>query len=161
QDLNREIRRLLESYNSLLFKRKQASRQELFQSVERAYLKPLPSTTYELKDYRRAKVQKMGYVYFSPDKSYYSVPYRYIGKETMIHYTNRAVEVYYNHQRRAIHRQIPVSGLYSTKAHQLSRTHRFDSDCGADFFKKKASGGGKRVLDCVDRILENGDHPAI
>ena len=65
QDLNREIRRLLEPYNNLLFKRRHASRRELFQSVEREYLKPLPSTAYELKDYRRAKVQKMGYAYFS------------------------------------------------------------------------------------------------
>lgn len=31
QDLNREIRRLLGSYNDLLFKRKEASRLELFQ----------------------------------------------------------------------------------------------------------------------------------
>ena len=79
EDLNQEIKRLLERYNSLLFKRKEASRLELFQSVEREYLKPLPTTRYELKDYCRAKVQKIGYVYFSPDKAYYSVPYRYIG----------------------------------------------------------------------------------
>lgn len=94
-DLNREIRKLLINYNSLLFKRKEASRIELFQTVERQYLKPLPSSSYELKDYRKAKVQKMGYVYFSPDKSYYSVPYRYIGKETCIHYTRDMVEVYF------------------------------------------------------------------
>ena len=74
QDLNREIKRLLVGYNNLLFQRKEASRRELFQSVEREYLKPLPTTAYEIKDYKRAKVQKMGYVYFSPDKSYYSVP---------------------------------------------------------------------------------------
>ena len=87
EDLNREIRHLLERYNNLLFKRKEASRLELFQSVEREYLKPLPAARYELKDYCRAKVQKIGYVYFSPDKSYYSVPYRYIGMHTAIHYT--------------------------------------------------------------------------
>jgi hypothetical protein len=65
-----------------LFKRKEASRREQFQFVEREYLKPLPGSAYELKDYPRAKVQKMGYVYFSSDKSYYSVSYRYIGKVT-------------------------------------------------------------------------------
>jgi transposase len=57
-DLNAEIRKWLELYNNLLFQRKEASRKELFQSVERAYLKPLPSTSYELRDYKRAKVQK-------------------------------------------------------------------------------------------------------
>src|SRR5699024_7248825 len=43
EDLNNEIKRLLGRYNNLLFKRKAASRIELFQSVERQYLKPLPS----------------------------------------------------------------------------------------------------------------------
>ncbi|PXX21676.1 IS21 family transposase [Arenibacter sp. ARW7G5Y1] len=45
-DLNREIKRLLVAYNDLLFKRKEASRRELFQSVEREYLKPLPESAY-------------------------------------------------------------------------------------------------------------------
>ena len=88
EELNREIRRLLTEYNKLLFKRKEASRLELFQTIERGYLKPLPAEQYEIKEYRRAKVQKMGYVYFSPDKSYYSVPYRHIGKQTHSDYTN-------------------------------------------------------------------------
>jgi len=63
-DLNREIKKLLKDYNNLLFQRKQASRRELFQSVERSYLKALPESAYEMKDYRRAKVQKIGYVYY-------------------------------------------------------------------------------------------------
>jgi len=57
-----------------MFQRKEASRKELFQSVEREYLKPLPSATYELKDYKRAKVQKMGYVYFSRTRAITAYP---------------------------------------------------------------------------------------
>jgi len=110
RDLNREITVLLERYNNLLFKRKESSRIELFQRTERQYLKDLPADTYELKDYKRAKVQKMGYVYFSPDKSYYSVPYRYIGKETTIHYTKSRVEVFYSHERIALHQRNLIKG---------------------------------------------------
>lgn len=161
QDLNREIRRLLESYNNLLFKRRHASRRELFQSVEREYLKPLPSTAYELKDYRRAKVQKMGYVYFSPDKSYYSVPYRYIGKETMIHYTASVVEIYYYHQRIALHQRNPAKGNYNTKEDHLSSTHKFYSDWSPEFFKKMAEKHGDNVLGCIEEILKTGDYPEI
>ena len=93
QELNQEIRKHLKTYNDLLFRRKEASRRELYQSLDRGYLKPLPANRYQLKDYTRAKVQKMGYVYFSPDKTYYSVPYRYIGSQTQIHYTDQWVEV--------------------------------------------------------------------
>jgi transposase len=157
--LNREIRKLLEGYNNLLFQRKQASRRELFQSVERSYLKPLPETTYQLKDYRRAKVQKIGYVYFSPDKSYYSVPYRYIGQHTLIHYTKSMVEVYYNRQRIALHRRNPATGSYNTNKDHLSSTPKAYSDWSPEYFKNKASRHGENVLAVVNNVLEECDYP--
>src|SRR5680860_463007 len=161
EDLNREIKRLLSNYNSLLFKRKEASRTELFQSVERQYLKPLPPNPYELKDYKKAKVQKMGYVYFSPDKSYYSVPYRYIGKETCIHYTRDTVEVFFYHERIAMHRRSADRGSYITNPAHLSSTHKYYSDWNPEFFKKKAARLGAHVLGCVERILVSHDSPEI
>ena len=158
-DLNREIRRLLEHYNDLLFQRKEASRKELFQSVEREYLKPLPLTPYELKDYKRAKVQKLGYVYFSPDKSYYSVPYRYIGKSTLIHYTKSTVEVYYNHERIALHKRNPSIGIYITNKDHLSSTHKAYSEWSPDYFRKMAAKHGNDVLVCIEGVLSGCDYP--
>lgn len=160
-DLNREIKKLLESYNNLLFQRKQASRRELFQSVEREYLKPLPDTAYQIKDYRRAKVQKIGYVYFSPDKSYYSVPYRYIGKSTLIHYTGSTVEVYYNHQRIALHKRNFSMGSYNTNKDHLSSTHKAYSQWSPDYFKRMASKHGPNVLAVVDQLIIGCDYPEV
>ncbi|MDQ3395902.1 MAG: IS21 family transposase [Bacteroidota bacterium] len=160
-DLNREIRKLLISYNTLLFKRKEASRIELFQTVERQYLKPLPSTPYELKDYRTAKVQKMGYVYFSPDKNYYSVPYRFIGKETSIHYTKNMIEVYFYHERIALHQRNGAKGSYITNTEHLSSTHKFYSDWNPEFFKRKAALHGADVLSCIEKILTSHEYPEI
>jgi transposase len=159
KDLNREIRKLLDNYNNLLFQRKQASRKELFQSVERSYLKPLPMQRYEVKDYKRAKVQKMGYVYFSPDKSYYSVPYRYIGKSTLIHYTKSTVEVFFNHERIAIHKRNPAMGTYNTNKDHLSSTHKAYSDWSPDYFKKMAAKHGNDVLAIIDQVVTYCDYP--
>lgn len=161
EDLNKAIKKLLKQYNNLLFKRKEASRLELFQSVEREYLKPLPRDRYELKNYRRAKVQKIGYVYFSPDKTYYSVPYRYIGKQTSIHYTQARVEVYYNHQRIATHQRNPCKGVYITNKDHLSSTHKYYSEWSPEFFKKKATYYGKHVVRCVAQIIDKVDYPEI
>jgi hypothetical protein len=161
EDLNREIKRLLERYNDLLFSRKEASRRELFQSVEREYLKALPESAYELKGYRRAKVQKMGYVYFSPDKSYYSVPYRYIGKETTIHYTGSMVEVYFYHQRIALHCRNPSKGSYNTNTEHLGSTHKYYSDWSPEFFRKKGARHGEHVANCIEKIITGGDYPEI
>jgi transposase len=158
-ELNLEIRKLLDEYNDLLFQRKQSSRKELFQSVERSYLKPLPASVYELKDYKRAKVQKIGYVYFSPDKSYYSVPYRYIGKNTLIHFSKSTVEVYSNHERIAIHKRNPAMGSYNTNKDHLSSTHKAYTDWSPDYFKNKAAKHGSDVLSIIDKVLTQCDYP--
>jgi transposase len=158
-DLNAEIRKWLEQYNNLLFQRKDASRKELFQSVERAYLKPIPSAPYELKDYKRAKVQKIGYVYFSPDKTYYSVPYRYIGKETIIHYTHGFVEVYYGSERIAAHQRNFSKGLYNTNKDHLSSTHKAYSDWSPAYFAALASKHGSDVQACVEKTIHDCEYP--
>lgn len=161
KDLNKEIRRLLAKYNDLFFQRKEASRKELFQSVERACLKPLPTQPYELKDYRRAKVQKMGYVYFSPDKNYYSVPYRYIGKRTLIHYTKSIVEVYYNHTRIAIHSRSRARGSYITNKNHLSSSHKAYLEWSPSYFKNMAARHGEAVYDFISGLLHEHDYPEV
>ena len=159
KELNDEIRALLEVYNDLLFQQKESSRRELFQSVERSYLKPLPTSQYEMKDYRRAKVQKMGYVYFSPEKHYYSVPYRYIGKQTQIHYTKNIVEIYYNHDRIATHTRNPSKGGYSTISEHLCSAHQAYKDWSPEYFKTLAVKHGEGVLMFVDGLINQNTHP--
>ncbi|WP_430933120.1 Mu transposase domain-containing protein [Saccharicrinis sp. 156] len=144
-ELNQEIKKLLLDYNNRLLTRKGASRKELFQSVERSYLKPLPSSGYELKDYRRAKVQKMGYAYFSPDKNYYNVPYRYIAKSTQIHYTKSTAEVLYNHERIASHQRNPAMGIYIINKDHLSSTHKAYTEWSPAYFEKKAAIGQELI----------------
>lgn len=160
-DLNKEVKKYLEVYNDLLFQRKSASRKELYQSLDRGYLKALPSEPYQLKDYCRAKVQKMGYVYFSPDKTYYSVPYRYIGHQTRIHYTDHWVEVFFNHERIASHHRSGIQGTYITNKDHLSSSHRAYSEWSPDFFKKKAQGLGEHVVHFMNGLFTNADYPEI
>ncbi len=159
KEINDEIKKRLKEYNNLIFQRKQASRRELFQSVERSYLKTLPESNYEVKDYKRAKVQKIGYVYFSPDKSNYSVPYRYIGKTTTIHYTKSTVEVYFYHDRIAVHKRNPSKGIYITNKEHLSSTHRAFTDWSPDYFKKMAVKHGTKVRAIIEQVFINCDYP--
>jgi transposase len=160
-ELNKEIRRLLESYNDLLFSRKEASRKELFQSIERDQLKPLPAEKYELKGYKRAKVQKIGYVYFSVDKTYYSVPYRYIGKETQIQFTQSKVEIYYNNERIASHDRNPSKGIYITNKDHLSSCHKAYSEWSPSYFISKAEKHGSSVVALINGLINQGDYPEV
>lgn len=160
-DLNKELQKHLSTYNDLLFRRKEASRKELYQSLDRGYLKPLPDHPYQYKDYTRAKVQKMGYVYFSPDKTYYSVPYRYIGCQTTIHYCDGWVEVYHNQRRIAIHHRNFVKGSYITIKNHLSSTHQAYSQWSPEFFKQKAARHGQAVVLFMNGLFTNTDYPEV
>lgn len=159
--LNSEIQKHLQGYNDVLFQRKEASRKELFQSVEKPLLKSLPASGYQMKDYARAKVQKMGYIYFSADKTYYSVPYRYIGCHTQVQYTARYVEVYYKHQRIALHERLRSKGAYITNKQHLSSTHKAYNDWSPEYFAEKGSKVGINVELFIRELFLQGDYPEI
>lgn len=161
QELNIEIQKHLVSYNDVLFQRKESSRRELFQAFEKSLLKPLAPTTYQTKDYTQAKVQKMGYVYLSADKTYYSVPYRFIGSQTQIQYSPRHVEVYHKHKRIAFHERIKRQGSYITNKDHLSSTHRFYSDWSPKYFTDQASKVGINVALFMTGLFQQGDYPEI
>jgi transposase len=158
-ELNIQIKKLLDQYNDVLFQRKESSRKELFQSIERSLLKSLPSTKYEMKDYRRAKVQKIGYVYFSLDKNYYSVPYRYIGKQVQIHSTKNWIEVYFNTTRIATHKRNTDKGIYTTNKDHLSSTHQAYQNWSPEYFKTLAKKHGESVMMLIDALIHQHDYP--
>lgn len=160
-ELNKEIWHHLENYNDLLFSRKEASRKELFQSIERNLLKPLPAEKHEIIGYKRAKVQKIGYVYFSIDKTYYSVPYRFIGKQTQIQFSPSKVAVYYNHQRIAWHNRNPSKGTYTTNKDHLSSSHKAYSDWSPSYFIDLAKKHGNSVETLITGLINQGDYPEV
>ena len=118
------IRTLLDALNDRPYKQLGCSRRELFTSIEKHKLMPLPPAPFVIKKYKRAKVQKTSHVYLSEDKHYYSVPYRYIGKHTMIHFSDHLVEVYHKHQRVATHHRDRTASGYSTTKEHLPSHHQ-------------------------------------
>jgi hypothetical protein len=100
-------------------------------------------------------------VYFSPEKNYYSVPYKYIGKSTLIHYTKSLIEVYHNNERIAIHPRNLSKGIYNTKKEHLSSSHQAYTDWSPDYFKKMATKHGENTLNYVSRMLVAGGYPEI
>ena len=92
--LNQQIALLLNKYNEYRFQHLPYSRKELFLEVEKPLLSVLPTHAYCIRHYLRGKVQKMGHVFMSAGKHYYSVPHRFIGQEVKLEYTEEVVEVF-------------------------------------------------------------------
>ena len=79
-----------------------------FHRAEKAALKPLPETRYEVAVYKKAKVHPDCHVNF--EKACYSAPYRLIGQKLLLRATAERVEIYHEHERVATHRRAKHPG---------------------------------------------------
>ncbi|NME73013.1 IS21 family transposase, partial [Flammeovirga aprica] len=61
--LNSVIRNLLSNYNKIQFSHRNTSRLQEFLDYEKKSLTPLPISSFEMYEFSRAKVQKMGYAF--------------------------------------------------------------------------------------------------
>ncbi|TKC57596.1 hypothetical protein FBD94_20155 [Pedobacter hiemivivus] len=157
-ELNRAIREKLDQHHQLNFQKKIFSRQELFDSQERALLQPLPESVYSIRYYTKAKVQKYYHVLVGEDWHFYSVPYRYIGKEVRIAYCADHVEIYYDGKRIAVHtRNYTSHGYTSIKEHMPERHQAITRQRGwsPEYYLKKAEDNGPHTLEFFKKVMDD------
>ncbi len=159
KELNAHLRTELDKYNDCMMNTYQSSRRKLFVDLEQGQLTPLPSQPYQIKHYKRAKVQKMGYVYLSETKNYYSAPCRYIGHQVELQYNRDIIEIYCQNERIAMHKRVFRAGQYVTEKNHLSSTHRFYSDWSPEYFNKLANKIGAKTSQYIKLLIEQQDYP--
>jgi transposase len=158
-ELNKAVLIALEEHNSTLLRGRNYSRRQQFEEVERQTLAPLPPLRYELKKQLFATVMKNGHVALSPDKHYYSVPFRFIGKKVKLMYSRSTIEVFYHYERIAIHQRIKGPYIYTTEKDHMASTHQFVSDWTPERFLNWASGIHEDVYLYILKILDRKQHP--
>jgi transposase len=157
-ELNKAIRAKLNKHHQLNFQKKIYSRQELFDTQERALLQPLPEYSYSIRHYTKAKVQKHYHVLVGEDWHYYSVPYRYIGKEVRIVYCIDTVEIYNQNQRIAVHTRNFTSHGYTTiKEHMPERHQAINRQRGwsPEYYLKKAEDNGPNTYEFFKKVMDS------
>jgi transposase len=158
-ELNDQLKKELVTYNEYLMVTYQASRRKLFVELEEQYLQPLPMNPYQIKHYKRAKVQKMGYIYLSDTKNYYSVPYRYIGKQVELQYDRDTIEIYCQSSRIASHKRVSRPGQYVTIKEHMSSTHQFYSDWSPEYFAMLSKSIGSKTGEYIALLIAQQDYP--
>lgn len=117
-ELNVAIRELLERLNNKKFKKLPYSRRELFDTLERAALKPLPSERYPFVQWKTAKVN-IDY-HIEVERHFYSVPYQLVNEQVDVRLGTHLVEVLFKHKRVASHVRSYIPGRATTcPEHQL------------------------------------------
>jgi len=157
--LNADLHAEMEEYNRIALTGRSYGRREQFEEIERSALQPLPALRYELKKHVFVTVMKNGHVSLSADKHYYSVPYRFIGRKVKLTYSRHTVEVYYHHERIAIHKRLRSPYNYTTDKDHLASAHRFVSEWTPELFINWAQGIHEDVRLYILKVLERKQHP--
>jgi hypothetical protein len=159
QELNEAIWQELEKLNNTHFQRRETSRRELFNEIEKGQLQPLPVERYEIKQYQASKVEFNHHVYLREDKHYYSVPYQYTGKKVKTIYTGRMIEIYKDNDRIALHKRNRKKYGYTTDKKHMPATHQFIDGWNTDRFINWASKKGGAIQSFIELLLESKEHP--
>jgi len=156
-ELNAAIRTLVVALNGKVTRHLGASRRELFETIDRPALKPLPLTPYV---YAEWKQRRTGIDYHvDVDRHYYSVPHQLIKKKLWVRITARTVEVFHKGQRVAAHARTSGNHQHSTVREHMPANHRFRSDMSPGMIRAHAARIGAHVEIFVDVLMRQRRHP--
>jgi transposase len=99
-----------------------ASRAELFETIDRPALKPLPPEAYVFARWRRCRVAPDYHV--EVDGHWYSVPFRLIRELVDVHIADKTLEIFHKGQRVASHARAPNRRGHTTIPEHMPSAHR-------------------------------------
>jgi hypothetical protein len=131
----------------------------VFLETEQHELMRLPSRRYEYAQYKQAKA---GFDYhIALDKNhYYSIPYQYAGKQVLIRYTSRIIEVFCGGERIACHvKSIDPRKRFITDPSHMPENHKAVTDWSPGRFISWAAKTGPKTREYIASLLERKEHP--
>ena len=153
-ELNQAIRRKLAEFSRRPFQKKEGSRYEIFRDEEQPLLAKLPTTRFELAEWKTATVQFNYHIFW--DGMLYSVPYEFIKRKVDVRITETVVEIFYNHNRIASHRRLyGRKGQYSTITEHMPQDHQKYLEWNGDRFRKWAEKIGENTAKVVNALLSS------
>ncbi|MFH1934510.1 MAG: IS21 family transposase [Pseudomonadota bacterium] len=156
-ELNTAIAAKLQDLNNRKFKKLDATRRELFETIDKPALKPLPSRPYEYAEWKRARVN-IDY-HIEVDRHYYSVPYQLVKEQVDVRITSYAVEVLFKNKRVASHPRDYRQGSFTTLTEHMPKSHQRYLDWTPARIIRWAEKNGPKTQKLITRILDSRTHP--
>jgi transposase len=156
-EANLAVAPLREALNDRPFRKRDGSRRELFERLDRPALRPLPLTPYEFAQWKQAKVAIDYHV--AVDHNCYSVPYRLIGTHVDVRLTVQTVEILLKGRRVASHVRLYGRGLYQTDPAHRPLAHQRYLEWPPERIIRWAGGVGPNTAQLVETILRERPHP--
>ena len=157
EELNVKIKELLKMLNTRKFRKLNSSRRELFETLERPCLKPLPAERYRYIGFKRPTVNIDYHV--EVEKRYYSVPYQLVGKKVEVFLSVDTVEVFLNNRRIVTHKRSCQAGTYTTITEHMPKSHQKHLEWTPSRIIHWAEQTGPATAKVVETILSTRPHP--
>lgn len=149
-DVDQRLAKWLERANSRIHGTTKKVPQEVFETQEKKMLLKLPVTEFNLSKVGTRKVYHDCHIYIN--HNYYSVPYKYIGKEVEIERGSGVVRIYFNHEAIALHEELTGKGEFSTqKSHYPKYKCLSDTEYQEKYQAKMAEVGNfvEQIFFCI------------
>lgn len=156
-ELNRVIKEKLEDFNTRPLQKLKVSRRELFNTVDKPAMKPLPERRYEYAEWEKHKAN-IDY-HIEVDNHYYSVPYHLRGEAMDAKITGTTVEILFKGQRVASHIRSYLPGRHTTVSAHMPESHKRYLEWTPSRIISWAEKSGPSTGEMVAGIMERRPHP--
>jgi transposase len=155
-EANAAIKALVEQLNRWPFKKLPGCRQQLFETLERPALMPLPATAYHFAEWKQVRVNIDYHV--EVDGHYYSVPYALVKEQLDVRLTT-TVECLHKGQRVASHIRSGERGQHTTVSEHMPRSHREYAEWTPQRLVNWAAKTGPATAALAEAVLASRAHP--
>jgi transposase len=156
-ECNAAITEILVQLNGRVMRRLGVSRRELFETIERPVMRPLPDTDYEYAEWAFARV---GIDYHIEVAGFfYSVPHTLIRQQVETRLTERTVEVFHRGQRVAAHARRYGGPRHGTLPDHMPSAHRLYAEWNPERFQNQARAIGPNTEALIIAVLARRPHP--
>lgn len=158
EELREAVFSELEVVNTAPFQKLPSNRRDTFLEMEKKTLQSLPSGRFEYAEWSTMKVAFDYHVQYK--EHYYSVPYTYAGKQIEIRSTASSIEIFFEHERIAVHpRSYDKTLRYITNPDHMPEKHRAVADWSKERFESWAEKIGPETASFIRYVMEQRDHP--
>lgn len=156
-ELNLAIRVLLDDLNNRKMQKREKSRKEFFEEVDKPAAQALPAVPFAFRKHYNPTVNLDYHVEI--DKRYYSVPWKLCRKKVQAYLENGVISIFYNESRVALHHESTTLHTFSTHAEHMPPQHRAIADWSLSVVLLKAQKCGPFTEKLIQKIITTKIHP--
>jgi transposase len=156
-EINVAIKQRMAIFLNQSFQKMKVSRRELFESIDKPALKPLPSEPYQYAEWKNGKIH-IDY-HFVFDEHFYSVPYKYIHESVGMRGTSKTVECFHKGIRIATHSRSFKRYGYTTLNEHMPESHWIQTEWTPERMRRWAQKIGPDTAAFIEAMIAARSFP--